>query len=307
MRLSAVPRPTIALERTSRPASPDERTVVIECRSVRPAGRSWDLRRARPATRPSGGEALARSERRAVEIGEVVPVAFVLERLAKRLHLGDDPVDVVTQSREVLRTGLHGQLDGAGHRFVAPGVEQLEATAGVVEHGVHALGGRQLGLERLEHLGLRGSLGRRSARLGQELVELAPGRRRRRPGSGLVRGAGRDGQSASTPRRPRRAASPISPRWSRSGPGFIVCTASANRVRDASACWTNCRHGSLTANGSIRSPLPRSRDGERHTDAVGHSPASAPSGPNARIPAAAPTPVARMLLGAVSDRATGGE
>ena len=156
MRLSAVPRPTIALERTSRPASPDCRTVVIECRSVRPAERSWDCS-SRPD--PGRGRGLAGSERRAVEIGEVIPVAFILERLTKGLHLGDDPVDVVTQSREVVWAGLDGQLDGVGHGFVSPGVEQLEATAGVVEHGVHPFGRRQLGLERFEHLGLRGSLG----------------------------------------------------------------------------------------------------------------------------------------------------
>ena len=56
----------------------------------------------------------------------------------------------------------------------------------------------------------------------------------------------------------------------------------------------------------MRSPFP-ARGMANAAAPYATNPASAPSGPNTKIPAAAPTPVARMLLGAVSDRATGGE
>jgi hypothetical protein len=56
----------------------------------------------------------------------------LLECLAQRLHLGDEPVDVSAQRVDRPVILRHRQLDGARHQLVETGVEEAQPVARVV-------------------------------------------------------------------------------------------------------------------------------------------------------------------------------
>src|SRR4051794_29589370 len=142
MRLSAVPAPTTA----------DERTMcasVASCTSLMfPRGLPAVARQSCRCARSRGSRGWA---------------SRLLHALTERFEIAHEPVDVVGQGaqfRDVSR--IHRQLDGAGGRFVETGVDQTKLVLCFADRLVHPLRRAELRLQRLDGLLERAALGRRA-------------------------------------------------------------------------------------------------------------------------------------------------
>ena len=119
---------------TPRPRNAGGDDLADEARQARQQDAGADVRRAAVGVRRRVRRRAAPPTWSVTNRRSAAPVvgSGLLERLAKRLHLVDQTVDVGADAAE--RVGvvdLHRQLDGPGDRLVEPGVEQLELGLGL--------------------------------------------------------------------------------------------------------------------------------------------------------------------------------